>query len=61
MALFVAMGRSFMGIASSIVQLAFGAIVVGAAAAAALAFGLGGRDEAARLLARTHNRNNDGI
>ena len=60
-ALFVAMGLSFMGIASSIVQLAFGAIVVGAAAAAALAFGLGGRDEAARLLARTHNRNNDGI
>lgn len=55
-ALFVAMGLSFMGIADSIVQLAFGAIVVGAAAAAALAFGLGGRDAAARTLARAQDR-----
>lgn len=51
-ALFAAMGLSYMGIADSIINLAFGAIVVGAAVAAALAFGLGGRDAAARELAR---------
>ncbi|PIE27386.1 MAG: hypothetical protein CSA58_04605 [Micrococcales bacterium] len=50
MALFVAMGLTYMGIADSIINLAFGAIVVGAAAAAAIAFGLGGRDAAARSL-----------
>lgn len=50
--LFVAMGLSYMGIADSIIELAFGALVVGGAAAAALAFGLGGRDAAARQLAR---------
>ncbi|AKU18548.1 membrane protein [Luteipulveratus mongoliensis] len=49
-ALFVAMGLKYMGLADSIVNLAFGAIVVGGAAAAALAFGLGGRDAAARQL-----------
>lgn len=49
-ALFIAMGLSFMGIADSIVELAFGAVVVGGALAAALAFGLGGRNAAARLL-----------
>ena len=48
--LFVAMGLSYMGIADSIIELAFGALVVGGAAAAALAFGLGGRDAAARRL-----------
>ncbi|UAL29674.1 mechanosensitive ion channel [Nocardioides rotundus] len=48
--LFVAMGLSYMGIADSIIELAFGALVVGGAAAAALAFGLGGRDAAARQL-----------
>jgi hypothetical protein len=45
------MGLKYMGIADSIVNLAFGAIMVGGAVAAALAFGLGGRDAAARLLA----------
>ncbi|GAB3527047.1 mechanosensitive ion channel [Arthrobacter monumenti] len=51
-ALFAAMGLSYMGIADSIINLAFGAIVVGAAIAAALAFGLGGRDAAARTLSK---------
>lgn len=50
--LFTAMGLRFMGVADSIIELAFGALVVGAAAAAALAFGLGGRDVAARELER---------
>jgi len=39
------------GLASEIVTLAFGALLVGLALAAALAFGLGGRDEAARTIA----------
>jgi len=39
------------GLASEIVTLAFGAVIVGLALAAALAFGLGGRDEAARTIA----------
>jgi hypothetical protein len=42
------MGLKYMGIADSIIELAFGALVVGGAAAAALAYGLGGRDAAAR-------------
>ena len=53
--LFAAMGLSYMGIADSIIELAFGALVVGGAAAAALAFGLGGRDAAARRLERMEN------
>lgn len=56
MVLFVAMGLSYMGIADSIIELAFGALVVGGAAAAALAFGLGGRDAAARQLERLSQR-----
>ena len=52
LALFVAMGLQYMGIADSIINLAFGAVVVGGALAAALAFGLGGRDSAARQLRR---------
>ncbi|MBV7411402.1 mechanosensitive ion channel [Dermabacteraceae bacterium TAE3-ERU27] len=48
--LFSAMGLKFMGIADSIVNLAFGAAVIGVAAAAALAYGLGGREAAARSL-----------
>lgn len=48
--LFVAMGLKYMGIADSIIEMAFGALVVGGAAAGALAFGLGGRDAAARAL-----------
>ena len=55
-ALFTAMGLSYMGIADSIVNLAFGAVVVGGAAAAALAFGLGGRDAAARQLNKAEAR-----
>jgi len=39
------------GLASEIVTLAFGAVIVGLALAAALAFGLGGREEAARTIA----------
>jgi hypothetical protein len=48
-ALATAMGLSFMGIADDIVVLAFGLTLGSAAVAAALAFGLGGRDAAARL------------
>ncbi|MGC5614961.1 mechanosensitive ion channel [Georgenia sp. Z1491] len=55
-ALFAAMGLSYMGIAESIVNLAFGAVVVGGALAAALAFGLGGRDAAARTLGKAERR-----
>ncbi len=50
--LFVAMGLSQMGIGGPIVQTAFSAVVIAAAAAGALAFGLGGRDAAAKLLDR---------
>lgn len=49
-ALATAMGLRFMGIADEIVILAFGLILGSAAVAAALAFGIGGRDAAARLL-----------
>jgi hypothetical protein len=49
-ALFIAMGLRYMGLADSIINLSFGAVVIGGAAAAALAFGLGGRDAAARML-----------
>lgn len=50
--LFVAMGLKSMGVADSIIEMAFGALVIGAAAAAMLAFGLGGREAAARQLAK---------
>jgi hypothetical protein len=49
-ALATAMGLQFMGIADEIVVLAFGLVLGSAAVAAALAFGIGGRDAAARLL-----------
>jgi hypothetical protein len=39
------------GLASEIVTLAFGAVIVGLALASALAFGLGGREEAAKVIA----------
>jgi hypothetical protein len=48
--LFAAMGLKSMGVADSIIEMAFGALVIGLAAAAVLAFGLGGRDAAARTL-----------
>ncbi|MFX0538835.1 mechanosensitive ion channel [Ornithinimicrobium sp. Y1847] len=59
-ALFVAMGLKYMGIADSIINLAFGAVVVGGALAAALAYGLGGRDAAARSLAKMEPKVEDG-
>ena len=51
-ALFTAIGLTFMGLADQIVMLAFGLILGSAAIACALAFGLGGRDAAARILDR---------
>ena len=48
--LFTFMGLQFMGVGAEIVEMAFGALVVGGAVAGALAFGLGGRDWAARKL-----------
>lgn len=51
-ALFTAIGLTFMGLADQIIMLAFGLILGSAAVACALAFGLGGRDAAARLLER---------
>src|SRR5947209_6470746 len=51
-ALFTAIGLTFMGLADQIVILAFGLILGSAAIACALAFGLGGRDAAARILER---------
>ncbi|MFK5634097.1 mechanosensitive ion channel [Ornithinimicrobium sp. LYQ103] len=54
--LFVAMGLTYMGIADSIINLAFGAVVIGAAAAAALAYGIGGREAAARSLRKVETK-----
>ena len=51
-ALFTAIGLTFMGLADQIVILAFGLILGSAAVATALAFGLGGRDAAARVADR---------
>lgn len=51
-ALFTAIGLTYMGLADQIVMLAFGLILGSAAIACALAFGLGGRDAAARILER---------
>ena len=51
-ALFTAIGLTFMGLADQIVILAFGLILGSAAVATAIAFGLGGRDAAARILER---------
>ncbi|HET7710221.1 MAG TPA: mechanosensitive ion channel [Sphingomicrobium sp.] len=53
-ALFTAIGLTFMGLANEIVMMAFGLILGSAAVATALAFGLGGRDYAARLLEEWH-------
>jgi hypothetical protein len=51
-ALFTAIGLTFMGLADQIVMMAFGLILGAGAVATALAFGLGGRDAAARILER---------
>jgi Mechanosensitive ion channel, conserved TM helix len=48
-ALFTAIGLTFMGLADQIVMLAFGLILGSAAIATALAFGLGGREAAGRV------------
>lgn len=48
--LFTFMGLEFMGVGEEIVRYAFGAMAAGGAFAAALAFGLGGREWAARQL-----------
>lgn len=49
-ALSVAIGLRFMGLANDIITLAFGLILGSAAVAAALAFGIGGREQAGRWL-----------
>ena len=54
-ALFTAIGLTFMGLADQIVMMAFGLILGAAAIATALAFGLGGRDAAARVLERWYD------
>ena len=56
-ALFTAIGLTFMGLADQIVMMAFGLILGSAAIATALAFGLGGRDYAARVLEEWHEGN----
>jgi hypothetical protein len=55
-ALFTAIGLTFMGLADQIVILAFGLILGSAAVATALAFGLGGREAAARIAERWADR-----
>ena len=54
--LFTFMGLNFTGVGEIITETAFSAIVIGIAVAGALAFGLGGRDWAARQLEKTENR-----
>jgi hypothetical protein len=56
-ALAVAMGLRFMGLANEIVIIAFSAIIGSAAVASALAFGLGGRPTAHKLLERWTDAN----
>lgn len=51
-ALATAVGLTFMGLASNIIALAFGLILGSVAVAVAIAFGVGGRDAAKRLLDR---------
>ncbi|MEK7707598.1 MAG: mechanosensitive ion channel [Verrucomicrobiota bacterium] len=54
-----AMALRATGVADSIVNLAFGALVCGLAAAAAIAFGLGGRDFASNQLAKWQARSDE--
>ncbi len=51
-ALAAAVGLSFMGLANNIIALAFGLILGAVAVAVAIAFGVGGRDAAKKLLER---------
>ena len=60
-ALATAMGLRFMGIADEIVILAFGLILGSAAVAAAIAFGLGGREAAGRVANRWADQAEDKI
>jgi len=55
-ALFTAIGLTFMGLADVIVYMAFGLILGSAAVATALAFGLGGREAAGRILGHYADR-----
>ena len=55
-ALFTAIGLTFMGLADQIVMLAFGLILGSAAVATAIAFGLGGREAAGRVANRWADR-----
>ncbi|QUL38357.1 mechanosensitive ion channel [Erythrobacter sp. JK5] len=57
-ALTIAMGLSFMGIATEIVVIAFGAILGAVAIAAAIAFGIGGRQTAHEMLQDWKNESN---
>ncbi|MFL1732948.1 mechanosensitive ion channel [Moraxella oculi] len=59
MGLVLAMGLKAMGIADSIVNLAFGLTLGAVAVAFALAFGLGGREAAATLLKRIQDKAQD--
>ncbi len=52
--LFTFMGLQFMGVGQEIVQTAFTALVIGGAAAAAIAFGWGGRHVAGKVLEDLH-------
>ena len=54
-ALATAVGLRFMGLANDIIVLAFGLILGSVAVAVAIAFGIGGRDAAKRLLDRWAN------
>ncbi len=51
-ALAAAVGLSFMGLANNIIALAFGLILGAVAVAVAIAFGIGGREAAKKLLER---------
>ena len=55
-ALFTAIGLTFMGLADQIVMLAFGLILGSAAVATAIAFGFGGREAAGRVANRWADR-----
>ncbi len=59
MLVFTFMGLRFMGVGEEIVDMAFGALVIGGAVAAALAFGLGGREWAGRKLEEMDDKTSD--
>jgi Conserved TM helix len=54
-ALFIFIGLQQMNIGGPIIEYAFGALAIGASVAFSLAFGLGGRDAAAKMLANFGN------